>query len=594
MKILALALSLFINILCYAQTQEDILLLKINNGTTNEKLEAYLTLTETLTMKDFDRAISMSNEGKAIALASKNFDAVADFSRIIGEAYYFKGLYDSAAIYYFQALQEVKKSGNKLTLGKIFNNLGKFYRKTKDYDRALQNYDEALQIYTEIGNEVELATILNESGVVYEYMGQYEEALSRYYKSLETREKLNDPLGKSYSLNFIGNVYAQQKKYDKALENLNEAIRIKNEIKDTFSLAYCYADLAYPYKMKNELVKAEYYYKESNRIAKMLKLKALISSTYLELSSIAELKQNFKEALVYYQDYSSIKDSIFDEKKINQIEELNAKYNAEKKEAQLKLQKAQINNRNYLLGASIILMGILIFLGFNEIRIRKAKNLVLLQKAVLNEQKIAVKAVIEAEEKERGRIAAELHDGVGQMVSAAKMNLSAIEMKLPTENQDLKSGFSKALKLVDESCTEIRLVSHQMIPHTLAKKGLGYAVKEFLSHLNDDLIDISFHEVGFGKEGDKHVETVLYRVIQECVNNVLKHSHAKKLDISLIKDQDGINITIEDDGRGFNLNEATEKDGIGLDNISSRIKYLNGEIDIDSEHGKGTLISISI
>ena len=580
--------------MCHSQIQEDILLSKINNGNNTEKLDAYLALAEALTMKDFDRAISMSNDGNAVAAREKDFDAIANFSRIKGEAYYFKGLYDSAAIYYFQALQDVKRSGNKLTLGKIFNNLGKFYRKTKDYDRALQNYEEALQIYKDIGNEVELATILNESGVVYEYMGNYEEALTRYYKSLETREKLNDPLGKSYSLNFIGNAYAQQKKYDKALENLNEAIKIKNEIKDTFSLAYCYSDLALAYKMKNELVKAEYYYKESNRIASILKLKALISSTYQELSSVAELKQNYKEALLYYQDYSEIKDSIFDEKKINQIEELNAKYNAEKKEAQLKLQKAQINNRNYMLGASIILMVILIILAYNEIRIRKAKNLVIVQNAVLNEQKIAVKAVIEAEEKERGRIAAELHDGVGQMVSAAKMNLSAIEMKLPDENLDLKVGFSKALKLVDESCTEIRLVSHQMIPHTLAKKGLGYAVREFLSHLNDDLIDISFHEDGFGKEGDKHIETVLYRVIQECVNNVLKHSKAQKLDISLIKDADGINITIEDDGCGFDLNEANEKDGIGLENIYSRIKYLNGELDIDSEPGKGTLISISI
>ncbi|MEO5990118.1 MAG: tetratricopeptide repeat protein, partial [Ferruginibacter sp.] len=540
MKLLTIIIFLITNSVCIAQIQDNILLAKINNGNTEEKLEAYLALTESLTMRDFDRAISMSNSGKTIALQSKDFDAVANFSRIIGEAYYFKGLYDSAAIYYFQALQDVKKSGSKLTSGKIFNNLGKFYRKTKDYDRALQNYAEALQIYKDIGNEVELATILNESGVVFEYMGNYEEALTRYYKSLETREKLNDQLGKSYSLNFIGNVYAQQKKYDKALDNLNEAISIKNKIKDTFSLAYCYSDLALAYKLKNELVKAEYYYKESNRIANILKLKALISSTYHELSSVAELKLNFKEALSYYQDYSEIKDSIFDEKKINQIEELNAKYNTEKKEAQLALQKAQIKNRNYMLGASIILMGILIFLAFNEIRIRKAKNLVVLQNAVLTEQKNAVKAVIVAEEKERGRIAAELHDGVGQMVTAAKMNLSAIEMKLPDQNLELKQGFSKALKLVDESCTEIRLVSHQMITHTLAKKGLGYAVREFLSHLNDDLIDMSFHEDGFGKEGDKHVETVLYRVIQECVNNVLKHSHAKKLDISLIKDEDGI------------------------------------------------------
>ena len=202
--------------------------------------------------------------------------------------------------------------------------------------------------------------------------------------------------------------------------------------------------------------------------------------------------------------------------------------------------------------------------------------------------------MIVAEENERKRIAADLHDGVGQMMSAAKMNLSAFENDIPFTNDGQKQSFEKIISLVDESCKEIRAVSHQMMPNALLKSGLASAIKEFIDKIDTRVLKVNLHSEGLNERLDGNVETVLYRVIQECVNNVIKHSGANSLDISLIKDADGIAATIEDNGKGFNAKDKEKFEGIGLKNILSRIGFLKGTVDFDSSPGKGTLVAIHV
>lgn len=132
------------------------------------------------------------------------------------------------------------------------------------------------------------------------------------------------------------------------------------------------------------------------------------------------------------------------------------------------------------------------------------------------------------------------------------------------------------------------------MPNALLKSGLASAVKEFLDKIDNRIIKISLHAEGLQQRLDSNTETVLYRVIQECVNNVIKHSGANKLDISLIKDADGISVTVEDNGRGFDTADKKKFEGIGLKNISSRVTFLKGTVDFDSSPGKGTLVAIHV
>lgn len=566
----------------------------INNGNDQEKIKSYFMLEEKLLFKDFDECLAASLKGAALAKKINDSSSFGGFQNAIGRAYYFKGGYDSAAIYYYKALDILRKTGDRPKQAVALNDLGKLYRKTRDLARALQMYDEAFAIYKNLNDENGMATILNESGVVFEYKEDYAEAIRRYRSSLAIRRKMNDTVGIAYSLNFIGGAYTLEKKFKEAEENLIQSLELRKLLKDSFSIALSYGDLGFMYKEQNAFDKAIEQYGLSNAIASKMKFVDLMLSNYKELATIAEKKGDYQLALDYYKTQATLKDSIYSGDKMKQIEQLNAKYQAEKNEQQLRLQQTEISRKNYLLAGISLASGLLILFGYTFLRKRQLQNKMTLQAEVMKQQDIATKAVINAEENERKRIAADLHDGVGQMMSAAKMNLSAFENEVSFKDESQKIAFEKLIGLVDESCKEIRSVSHQMMPNALLKSGLASAIKEFIDKIDNRIIKINLHTEGLNERLDSNTETVLYRVIQECVNNVIKHSDAGHLDISLIRDTDGISATVEDDGCGFDTGDKQKFEGIGLKNIQSRVEFLKGTVDFDSSPGKGTLVAIHI
>ena len=180
------------------------------------------------------------------------------------------------------------------------------------------------------------------------------------------------------------------------------------------------------------------------------------------------------------------------------------------------------------------------------------------------------------------------------MMSAAKMNLSAYEHSVQFPSPQAKQRFEKIIQLVDESCSEVRSVSHNMMPNALLKNSLDAAIREFISKLDDHTMAVHLYTEGLEERLDTNTETVLYRVIQECVNNAIKHAGAKKLDISLIKEGNEVTATVEDNGKGFNMQSPLHEDGMGLKNIRARIEYLKGTVDMHSSPGKGTLVAVHV
>lgn len=257
------------------------------------------------------------------------------------------------------------------------------------------------------------------------------------------------------------------------------------------------------------------------------------------------------------------------------------------------IQKLTISkNRIYIAVALILLFAGLGFayLLYNRYKI---KQNIKLQQEVMRQQEIATEAVIEAEENERKRIARDLHDGVGQMMSAAKMNLSLLNNYTGMDSAE-KTAYEKAMALVDESCKEVRSISHNMMPNALIKTGLASAVRAFIEQIESPSLKVQLYTEGLNETLNKNTETVLYRVLQECVNNVIKHAAASNLDIALIKDETGINATIEDNGKGFDTSDKNKFTGIGLDNMQKRINFLKGQIEWNSKPGNGTLVAIHI
>ena len=300
---------------------------------------------------------------------------------------------------------------------------------------------------------------------------------------------------------------------------------------------------------------------------------------------------NAEETFTILSRVQSIRDSIFRAETADNSAKYRTLYETEKKERKVaELERAR--KMLLLVFAVVVLaLGVVFIMIWSRYRLRKQKEM---DEYQAKQQELRFESVIEAEENERKRIASDLHDGVGQTMSAAKINLAALYGDISFSTEEQRNAYEKVVTLVDESCKEVRTVSHNMMPNVLLKSGLANAIRTFVSQIDGRIIKVNFYSEGLNEKMESNTEVVLYRVIQECVNNVIKHSGANHLDISLIKDEEGISATVEDNGKGFDTSKQETFEGIGLKNIISRIAYLKGTVEWESSPGKGTAVIIHI
>lgn len=559
-----------------------------------QRITAYINYNDSFGTQNFDEWMRLSKEGLALAGSQGDSFSIGVMQRQIGEAYYFKGMYDTAASHFYTSINLLEAQTESAQTAKSYNALAKLYRKIRDLKRALENYDKAFSIFKNKNDSAGMAMIWNESGVVFEYAKDYEKALERYNASLAMDRLLKDDIGIAYALSNIAGVYVLQEKYGLAEQNLMQALAVRRNLRDTFAMALTHTDLAATYLSAASYAKAKQQLDSSNAIAERMGYAELRQNNFDLLSQVAEKTGDYKSALLYQKQKAALRDSIFGIQKAAQIEELNTRYETVKKEQQITDQRNRLQKQNLYLAAGAALVVLLALLGYTQYRRYKWKQEAKLKTEILRQQHEATKAVIRAEEDERQRIAKDLHDGVGQMMSAAKMNLSAFEHEAQFSTAEEKHSLEKIIQLVDESCTEVRSVSHNMMPNALLKNNLEAALREFIQKLNAKKLKVHLYAEGLEQRLDSNVETVLYRVIQECVNNVIKHAGADSLDISIIKDEKEITATIEDNGRGFDAGDKATFDGIGLRNIRTRVEFLKGSVDFDSAPGRGTLVALHV
>lgn len=207
-------------------------------------------------------------------------------------------------------------------------------------------------------------------------------------------------------------------------------------------------------------------------------------------------------------------------------------------------------------------------------------------------QKQRFRNVIEAVERERKRIAIDLHDGLGQLLSTVKLNVSALEDQIQPEDEQI---YDTALNLLDEACTEVREISHNMMPSTLIRMGFLPALKESAAQINKSgKIQVSIHAETYQAYPDESRDVALYRACQELLNNVIKYSGANEVIIKLVQTDSRLFISIKDDGKGFDTELLHSSTGIGWSNIYSRIGMLNGNVEVHSILNEGTTVKIDV
>lgn len=515
--------------------------------------------------------------------------------RAFGNISYDNNDYKKALEYYLSAATLFEKvndlkglSGTYIWIGNVFND------GLRQFDKAVEYFNKSLAIADQLKDSVLIGYNYNNLGQANYYQKKYKEALYYYDLCMRIKTLKGDLRGTANTNNNISTVFFDLKKYDSAIIYNDSALHTRLKINDKKGVATSYLNAGNIFLILEKYEQAFDNYQLAIKVANEIDFKEPVIEAYNGLSQYYEAKGDTKEALSFYKKYKSANDSVFNSDITKQLSTLEIKYSTAQKEQLIEKQQFDLTKKQYWIYGSAGAALLILLLSISYYRRNKLKSEKRLQTELMKHQDIATKAVIEAEEKERKRIASDLHDGVGQMMSVAKMNLSAFEGELSFKNEQQQNSFENVINLIDESCKEIRSVSHQMMPNALLKSGLASAIKEFIDKIDSRIIKVSLYTEGLNEKIDSNTETVLYRVVQECVNNVLKHSGANRLDISMIKDADGIAVSIEDNGKGFDASKKQNSDGIGLKNITSRISYLKGTIEFDSSPGNGTLVAIHV
>jgi signal transduction histidine kinase len=628
---------LFSTLCSYTQTNKIIdSLEKIASRQQDTNLiKTYNELTWQYRNVDQNKAISYANKAIDLSIRYKFDKGIAQAYNDLGIIFYDKQNFDTAIVLYNKSFAIRQQKNDVSGMAKLYNKIGVVYQKQGNFDKALENQLNALKLFEQVKDDIGISYSLNNIGIVNQNMGLYDEAIKYQLRSITIKEKINDRYGLAGSYVNVGNIYLLQNNYPKAKEFYLKAEKITREIGDKEYLSNALNNLSRFYIGTKKYKEALPYVDESFALRKSLgdtkgmvsclinhgkiytglqqyntaeiKLSQALSlakgepsckpelpSLYESFADLYEVTGKMDKALAMHKLFASSKDSIYTSELGNNFAMLQTKYETLQKEKQIQEQKFELTQKNYWIGGAIGLLVLTSLLGYSYYHRRQLKQEAKMQAEILHQQEMATRAVLEAEEAERQRIAKDLHDGVGQMMSAAKMNLSAVESGLNLQTAEQKLAFENIIQLVDDSCKEVRSVSHNMMPNALLKNNLAAAVREFIDKLDQRVIKVHLYAQGLEERLDLNIETILYRVIQECVNNVIKHSGADTLDITIIKEPAELTATIEDNGNGFDTSDKEKFEGIGLKNMRTRVEYLKGTIDVDSAPGHGTVVALHI
>ena len=439
-----------------------------------------------------------------------------------------------------------------------------------------------------------LAVLYNNAAAVYNDLHKNDSSIFYVKIAIEIAKQKNDLTALANGYNIYAGTEIDNKNIAHAEQLLKDGLEIRKIIGDPFFIVSDMYELSEFYANNHEAAKGIALASEGIAIAEKNNLRAKLPILYEALG------ENYKSAgnMQKYSDVLSkiinLKDSLYVKNKAEALSEMETKYEVQKKENIIIKQKLDLTKKNNLIYGTLILLAITVLISYVIFQTRKKNQQLKMQEIVIDQKRKTMDAVMQAEENERKRIAADLHDSVAQKMVVAKLNLEVLEGYLPVLNQEQRHVYNNIFSLVDDSCTEVRNLSHSMMPQAFFQSGLTDAVKNFIDKIENKNLRISFNAEGDLENLDKNIEIMIYRIIQECLQNIIKHADASKVDISITLDNDEIDVTIEDNGVGFDTSLMEEKEGMGMKNIKSRVEFLNGQLDINSQPGNGTVVAFFV
>ncbi len=560
-----------------------------------------------------------------------------------------KWLSDSSIYFFTKGIQKEKNLKEK---EKSILNLSSAFSLKASNLNSLGNNEEAINLYLKSLEEWEkttvpekyqgMAVLTSNIGGIYLSLGNLDKVLEYDKKGLALMKKAQSPDKKSLERDiatfhmYISDDYLKLNKRDTAdfyldsskaaIEKLNEsglwqkylsrkALLLSKAGHDEEALSFYKRALTYAeingnkssqasikknigdkLILLNRLAEGRGYLDAAWKQADSLKQIASKGGYYLSYLNLESKSGNYKKAFEYSELLRKLNDSLNNKEMTGKVAEIEKKYDTEKKENKIILQQAEIkqkNTLNYLSGGSAAAILLLSFIGYRNYSNKKKVQQLRITELETEKQLSATEAVLKGEEQERTRLAKDLHDGLGGMLSGIKYSFNNMKENLIL-TPDTAQAFSRSMDMLDNSIKEMRRVAHNMMPESLIRYGLDKTLQDYTAEINKSgMINVAYQSMGMeNKTVDNTTAITIYRIVQELLNNVTKHAGAKQVLVQLLAQGNKLVVNVEDDGKGFNTAIIESVDGIGWKNIKSRVDFLKGILDVQSSDGKGTAVNM--
>lgn len=541
---------------------------------------------------NLDSAIIFLNDAKQHAIESDSYHPLVRIYASLGHAYISSGKPEQGLEYMFEGLKVLAQHPDKEMELKLRTNVAWAYLELKQFRNCIQYGLQNLKVME--GTEYEWIALYtyNNVAVSYGQLGRIDSA--RYYidKGIKAAEKSNDVQTLANGYFILGTIYSNAGRYAEAIEHYLKARPYREKVGNPLFIVsdlYTISNLYYKTKDYKKGVAAA---DEALKLAEKYSLTLKYEGTYESLAKNYEGLGDFKNASKYYKLWAAAKDSVYKNSSAHAIAEMQTRFNTEKKEQQLVIQTSELRRKEvelqitYLTIAGMLMIFVFAALILFLVRSRIQKK----RQSLMKEAQI--RATIESQENERRRFAQDLHDGMGQLISALRLTLHSLDSH---GGQSAAAGLSKAETLLNDMHQEIRSIAFNLMPQTLVKNGVLPALKEVINRLSSSNIQINISSFEVPERLDQLKEIALYRILQEWLNNSIKYSNATTIDIQFVGHANELTVVLEDDGDGFDQNLLQESEGHGWKNIQSRVSFLQASLYLDTQPGrKGTSLTINI
>ncbi|MCE7865031.1 MAG: sensor histidine kinase [Bacteroidetes bacterium CHB5] len=539
---------------------------------------------------------------KSFALVSELPDArsqkqAATIVQRFAAIYQQRQQYDSAVILYQDAVSRFTGLNDRVGLIFCFYNLSGIYNTLGDSGNALLYAHETNRISNQTGDSIFLIRSYMALADAFAGAKNFDSVyhIAQQGLVIANMGSQSFPVGKFHLL--IGSYFENRALYDSAIRHYTVAFQAFAPINLGYEVSLALYHIGHCYIQKHNYTLAVHFLKQAEEKSRAFNLIQVLVPCLADLAIAGEKTGDLAESLQYLKEYAALRDTLTLRNNRKLVYDLEAKYQLQKKEQQIQLQEELIQKKNllnYLLvGTVVSVMAVLFFLYYTFLQRRKLQEQRI--RDLEQEKKLlAGEAVIKGQEEERGRLAKDLHDGLGGILSGIKFSL--INMKsnvvLDSDNALL---FERSLDMLDHSIAELRRVAHNMMPEVLVKFGLTEALKSYCESVRQSgIFKIDFQSIGMNERLDSNTEIIVYRIVQELLNNIAKHAKASLVMVQVARHEREVSITVEDDGEGFDPRTLEKSDGSGWVNIHSRVEYLKGKVDIQSAKGEGTSVHIII